>query len=203
MRTTPAVYSSLRPAVTMAAALAGLLAACAQPAPVLLPVNEQGAVLHPASRFAFPAQVGSFERANVKHHDAQGEALSADYTLAGTAVITAYVYPEPPADDQAGDLLERHVQAMKGAVGQNQVLHLLSEGPVDITQNGRAYHGRRLTFEYRGSFGGIVQELFAKHYLFMLGRHFIQYRVIYPAAEDAKVSPLVQSFLKDLRWPGE
>jgi hypothetical protein len=203
MRTTPALYSSLSPAVVAAAAMAGLLAACAQPAPLLLPVDEQGAVLHPASRFAFPAQVGPFERSNVKHHDPQGEALSADYTLAGTAVITVYVYPEPPADEQAGDLLERHVQAMKGAVVQNSALRLLSEGPVDITQNGRAHQGRRLTLEYRGSFGGIAQELFAKHYLFMLGRHFIQYRVIYPAAEDAKVSPLVPSFLKDLRWPGE
>jgi len=166
-------------------------------------MNEQGAVLHPASRFAFPAQVGPFERANVKHHDAQGEALSADYTLAETAVITVYVYPEPPTDAKAGDLLERHVQAMKGAVGHNPDLRLLSEAPVDVTQNGRAYQGRRLTFEYRGSFGGVEQELFAKHYLFLLGRHFIQYRVIYPAAEDVKTSPLIQSFLNDLRWPGE
>jgi hypothetical protein len=190
----------------MRVALAMVLAvqaACSQPPQVLLPVNEQGTVIHPSSRFAFPAQVGPFERTKVKHHDENGDALSADYTLGATAVITVYVYPEPPADGKAGDLLERHVQAMKGAVGQNPALRLLSEGPVEVTQNGRAYQGRRLTFEYRGSFGGVEQELFAKHYLFLLGSHFVQYRAIYPAAEDAKASPLVQSFLKDLHWPGE
>ncbi len=187
----------------MTAALAGLLAACTQPPPLLLPVDERGAVIHPASHFAFPAQVGPFERSNVKHHDPQGEALSADYTLAATAVMTVYVYPEPPADGKPGNLLERHVQAMKIGGSQNPDLRLLSDGPVDVTQNGRAYEGRRVTFEYRGSFGGVEQELFAKHYLFLLGRHFIQYRVIYPATLDAKVSPLVQSFLNELRWPRE
>ncbi len=187
----------------MTAALAGLLAACTQPPPLLLPIDEQGAVIHPASHFAFPAQVGPFERTNVKHHDPQGEALSADYTLAATAVITVYVYPEPPADGKPGNLLERHVQAMKIGGSHNPDLRLLSDGPFDVTQNGRAYEGRRVTFEYRGSFGGVEQELFAKHYLFLLGRHFIQYRAIYPATMDAQVSPLVQSFLNELRWPRE
>ena len=203
MRNTPAVGFSLRPAAAMAVALTGLLAACTQSPPVLLPINEQGAIIHPASHFAFPAQVGPFERANVKHHDAQGVALSADYTLAATAVMTVYVYPEPPADGKPGDLLERHFQAMKGAGGQNPDLRLLSDAPANVTQNGHAYEGRRVTFEYRGSFGGVEQELFAKHYLFLLGHHFIQYRVIYPATLDVKVSPLIQSFLNDLRWPRE
>ncbi len=187
----------------MAVALAGLLAACTQPPPVLLPVDEQGAVIHPVSHFAFPPQVGPFERANVKHHDPKGDALSADYTLAATAVVTVYVYPEPPADGKPGSLLERHFQAMKSGGSQNPDLRLLSDAPINLTQNGRAYEGRRIMFEYRGSFGGVEQELFAKHYLFLLGHHFIQYRVIYPATLDAKVSPLIQSFLNELRWPGE
>ena len=113
MRARSVTGSSFRPAAATAAALAGLLAACANPPHVLLPVNEQGAVIHPASHFAFPPQVGPFERANVKHHDPKGDALSADYTLPATAVITVYVYPEPPAGGKPDDLLERHAQAIK------------------------------------------------------------------------------------------
>lgn len=201
MRTTRAAGPPFRPA--LAAALAVLLTACTQAPVVLLPMDEHGAVIHPDSQFAFPSQVGPFVRVNVKHHDPKGASLSSDYTLGTTAVMTVFVYPEAPADGPPGNQFDREFQNLKIGASENQDLHLLSEAPVTVTQNGHAYEGQRITFEYRGSFGNVTQELFARHYLFLLGRHFIQYRVIYPATEDVKVSPLVQSFLNDLRWPGE
>ncbi len=157
--------------------------------------------VHRNSKMEFPKYVGLFERATIKRYDTIGNDVSIAYfrpPVRGLAEITVYIYPY---DEYRNDLT-KDFESCKEAIEQfYQEETIISEGQIQITQNGNTYKGLGITYSVNKQTTYGVHPAYSKLFLFGHGKWYIKYRVTYMKGMDEYVSTEVQQFMNELEWP--
>ena len=191
---------------TAPAALLALAAVVAQPAAGQRKVETAGIVVHGAARAHFPERVGEFVRSEVYQYDSAGKNVSASYNLAtpaGRLLITVYIYPAPPAADEArADVCEEEFRAVNAAIsGQHGNAAPVEQGRAEVA-GARPGLGHRSAYRFATTFDGRVQPIRseARLYCFVGGDWLVKYRVSAPVAVET--GGAVEAFIRDGPWPG-
>jgi hypothetical protein len=154
----------------------------------------------------YPRTLGKFVNTGVQEYGGGGAdaSVSYNYFRQGKETLiafTAYFYPA----GEKGETLEQAVQAATRDVkSANRRAKVTGSEPVQIKRDGARREGRRVTFEYTGSFGkrDKAQPLISELYVYPAapGR-WVKYQVTYPAAQAAELQGVANPFVASFPWP--
>ena len=181
------------------------------------PVPEQaaGPYVHAPSKVTFPEVVAGFTRDQILRFDSAGLDVGVGYNLAELpcgAAVTVFVAPAPsmtylmadPAAVQStqADFLQRYFGASRAEIPKHHPgAQILSEGPA-VLRNPAERAGLRALFSFTDVFAHIRQPVLSELDVFILQKTwFVKYRVTYPEACGAAMSPRVAAFMAAFSWP--
>jgi len=165
--------------------------------PVRVKTEPNKPLAHVYSGFEFPFNIGAFRRVVAYTFDEAGTNLSVGYSDPSLKIImTVYVYPHLSIP------MDKHFKQIKGDIVQvNDKAKLLEDGSFTLRQGKRQYEGMRARYGYIGRLDGVDQDLVSEAYLFRSGRHFVKYRLSYPAADAKAAAIRTEFFLGELKFP--
>ncbi len=165
--------------------------------PKLIKTEPNKPLVHAASGFVFPFNVGAFRRSVAYTFDDAGNNLSVGYSDPSLKIImTAYVYPT------LGVPMDAHFKQTKADIVRvNAKAKLTKEGGITITQGKRQYEGQHARYEYIGLIAGVEHDVVSEAYVFVHGKNFVKFRLTYPAADAKAAAIRVEFFLSALAFP--
>jgi hypothetical protein len=182
--------------------------------------TNSSAFVHESTRFSFPDAVENFRRVDIHKYDKEGRDMGVGYNSPLPIAATVYVYPGPkdfsvlPAlksKDMSEALLNQHFKLCKQDITRNHPeAKFLGEGNCTITQGKNKFEGRKATYSFDYKFGPQAVESISELYVFLLepgvkflatDRHFVKYRVTYPAAMKSEAESETSAFMAKLPWP--
>ena len=152
-------------------------------------------LVHRASKFAFPAKFGSFQRALPQQYDAAGQDFSIAYdSLLPPVSVTVFVYPA------AGRSLEDEFARRQNEItAVHPDARVLAHGPATLSP--AREHALSASYRYRASFGDVAQAVLSALLIARHGDRFVAYRVVYPEAAKALAIPAAVKFEQAFPWP--
>jgi hypothetical protein len=170
-----------------------------------VPEPATGPYVHAPSKVTFREVVAGFARDRILRFDSAGLDVGVGYNLAELpcgAAVTVFVAPAPrmtylmadPAAVQStqADFLQRYFAASRAEIPKfHPGAQILSEGPA-VLRNPAERAGLKALF----SFSESELDVFIFHKAW-----FVKYRVTYPEACAAAMSPRVAAFMAAFAWP--
>jgi len=177
-----------------------------------LSFNDQtNTYTHEASKFAFPASIGRFQRDNnIRFYDETGNNFSVPYnfvTPEEKVVGTVYIYPSirdysitliPKFGQTPEWFLKKHYDEAKTSIVNAYRARLLSESKYILNRYLFNAKGKKAVFEW-DTVGG---EMVLSHlYLFAHKGWLIKYRFTYPSKYNDVTKSEIEEFINWFQWP--
>ena len=157
--------------------------------------SEDAPIVHVLSSFSFPAQIGGFRRGEPTQFNEAGDDVSmAYYEDAALIVVTLYVYPTH------GSTLADEFIARKNEVSHvHPDAELISSATVAVTP--KHVKASSASYAFAGEFAGKERKLRSELLVAQSGKWFVEYRISYPAENQAIAAPKIKKLLQTFAWP--
>ncbi|MBV9272749.1 MAG: hypothetical protein JO333_02555 [Verrucomicrobia bacterium] len=158
-------------------------------------VVQGDGLLHVASGFLFPAQIGEFRRIVTKQYDQAGRDISVGYNADGPEIAaTIFVYPVH------GKKLEEEFQFRKNeVVSQHPAAKVTAHGPASVSP--ARISALMAEFLYTDIFRGRPQKLRSRLIVAQRGEWSAEYRITYPASGAKKAAAQADYLVATFAWP--
>ena len=175
-----------------------LLAGCGtaqKKGPTFTQASEEAPLVHALSGFAFPERIGAFRRGPVLRYNNAGDDVSVGYDEDSAEIVaTLYVYPTH------GRTLEAEFAARQHEVSQaHPDAQLISSGNVAVTPKRISAPSASYTFAVEVAGG--EQQLRSELLVAQAGNWFVEYRISYPAENQASAAAKIKTLLQKFAWP--
>lgn len=179
------------------------------------PLHVNSVYKHARSEMDFPVTIGKFQRVQITQYSPSGDDVGIGYNLnnpASPVVATIYIYPAPglvsigSPPNVVGTaktlLFQGHLNAVKSEIlGAHPDAKIISEDDITLTTDEQPHKGRKVSFEYVSSFGGIQQDSLSQLYLFQKYNWMIKYRITFPKNSSWASEAEVIDLLNKMKWP--
>jgi hypothetical protein len=158
-------------------------------------VVQGDGLLHVASGFLFPAQIGEFRRIATKQYDEAGRDISVGYNHDQPEIAaTIFIYPV------RGKKLEEEFQfRQKEVVSQHAGAKVTAHGPASVSP--ARISALMAEFLYADIFRGRPQKLRSRLIVAQRGDWSAEYRITYPASGGKKATAQADYFVASFGWP--
>jgi hypothetical protein len=158
-------------------------------------VVQGDGLLHAASGFLFPAQIGEFRRILTKQYDQVGRDISVSYNDDRPEIAaTIYIYPVH------GKRLEEEFQFRKNeVVSQHPGAKVTAYGPASVSP--ARISALMAEFVYTDIFRDRPQKLRSRLIVAQQGDWSAEYRITYPAAGGKKATARADYLVASFAWP--
>jgi len=158
-------------------------------------VVQGDGLVHTASGFLFPAQIGEFHRVITKQYDQSGHDVSVGYNADRPQVAaTIYVYP---AHGKA--LQDEFLFRQNEVVAQHPGTRIIGHGPASVSP--AKIPALMTDFVFTDNFGGRIQQLRSRLLVAQQSNWSVEYRFTYPASGGKKAAGLVDYLQASFSWP--
>lgn len=154
----------------------------------------------------YPQTLGRFFKTGVRKYDGKGSDASVGYNYFAPnretlIAFTAYFYPARNEGETLDEAVRRAAREVKS---KNKGARQTGSETIEIKRDGERRQGRKVSFEFTRSFGGLGrrQKLVSELYVFpgAPGR-WVKYRVTYPAELAAELTGRADPFVAAFPWP--
>jgi hypothetical protein len=158
-------------------------------------VVQGDGLLHAASGFLFPAQIGEFRRIITKQYDQVGRDISVSYNHDRTEIAaTIYVYPVH------GKRLEEEFQFRQNeVVSQHPGAKVTAHGPASVSP--ARIPALMAELVYTDIFRGRPQKLRSRLIVAQQGDWSAEYRITYPASGGKRAAAQADYLVASFGWP--
>jgi hypothetical protein len=158
-------------------------------------VIQGDALVHVASQFLFPPQIGELRRVLTKQYDQAGRDISVDYNGDRPQIAAAiYVYPV-----HGKTLQEEFRFRQNEVVSQHPNAKVVTSGPTSVSPAKIA--GLMTDYAYMDKFRGRVQKLRSRLVVAEQGDWSVEYRLTYPESGGKNAATRVDSLLASFSFP--
>ncbi len=169
--------------------------AAAENGKVFSQATPDAPMVHAASGFSFPARIGAFERGQVIQYTQEGDDVSVGYDEAQSGIVaTLYVYPT-----RGRSLGEEFSGRQREVNGSYPTVDLVSTGKAQVTP--RHQPAMQAIYLLVAELGGKPRKLRSELLVAQAGKWFVEYRISYPAENQAAAQPKVNQLKQAFAWP--
>ncbi len=169
--------------------------AAAQNGQVFSQASPDAPMVHVPSGFSFPAHIGAFERGQVIQYTQEGDDVSVGYDEAQSGIVaTLYVYPT-----HGRSLAEEFSGRQQEVNGSYTKVELISTGKAQVTPKHQP--AMLATYLLVAEIKGQPRKLRSELLVAQAGKWFVEYRISYPAENQAAAQPRVNQLKQAFAWP--